>query len=229
MHTIYNTYVGALQYGMTFSRSTMNLSLAKSLHPEIKANEIKKGMKLYDWEHALWFSLNIGECMKLIMWWESGKHDQNFHLIHKSQDGNTFCDFHLYNGKYYLTISKGKENRVQMPLDDVELRIFLKTVKWVTENMVAMTDLLTEMGKVNAGKSSFNPGNDRNGKKFENGQSNGEYNQNNGEGTYEAPPTPPTNSFAPPPAPPSVPAPASAPQNSGPSVPPPVSPAGFSI
>jgi len=183
----------------------MFVSLAKSLNPNIKANEIKKGMKLYDWEHAMFFSLNVVECMKLVNWWESGQHDTNFHLIHNGQDGNTFCDVHKYQEKYYVTISKGKENRIQMPMPMEELKVFLRTVSWMTNNIVGMSDMLTEMGKIQAGKSSFNPGNDKNGKKYEN-QNGGtrDYNQNQrGEdGQYEQPPQ---GNYAPPPAPPSVP------------------------
>jgi len=223
MHTIYNTHTGAFQYGATLSRSTMNLSMAKSLNPNIKPNEITKGMKLYDWDKALWFSLNVNECMKLMMWWESAAgnpaaHDTPFHLIHKSNNGNSFFDFHKYNNVYYATISTSKENRVQMALKDDELRLFLKAVNWVCNEMIMMTDVLKEMGKITKGNSSFNPGNDQNGKPWQNSNQGGNnnYNRNNGDGEYGydqgggydqgaqsyAPPSAPTNAYAPPPPPP---------------------------
>jgi len=199
----------------------MNLSMAKSLNPNIKPNEITKGMKLYDWDKALWFSLNVNECMKLMMWWESGAanpaaHDTNFHLIHKSNNGNTFFDFHKYNNVYYATISTSKEDRIQIALKDDELRLFLKAVNWVCNEMIMMTDVLKEMGKITKGISSFNPGNDANGKPWQNNNNQGgnNYNRNNGDGEYEqggydqgsyappsAPPAPPQGNYAPPPPP----------------------------
>ena len=111
-----------MQYGATLSRSTMNISMAKSLNPNIKANEITKGMKLYDWEKALWFSLNVNECMKLMTWWESKQHETNFHLsplvepefvayivanisvfVNKPLSNKIIDDF-LFVGRFYVPI-----------------------------------------------------------------------------------------------------------------------------
>jgi hypothetical protein len=133
-------------------------------------------------------------------WWESGQHNDKFHLIHKSQDGNSFFDFSKYNDKYYISISKGNDNRLQMSLPVEELKLFLKSVNWVCNEMIMVSDMLKEMGKIQHGNSSFNVGNDRNGKPFQNNNQN-----NNNQQRYDNynPRTGATNNnHTPPPAPP---------------------------
>ena len=181
-NTVYNTYVGALEYGITFSRNTLYINLAPLLPGvQVKANQITAGMKLYNWDKSLYFSINIGECMKILTWWEQGQHETNIHLYHK---GGATMDVHKYKDKYYITLAKSKDERVQMPLTLDDLKVFLKTCAWMTTNMVATADMLKEMGKINAGRSSFNPGNDKNGKPYEKndnysgGYQKQQYNQN---------------------------------------------------
>jgi len=54
-YTIYNTHSGALCWSNVVKKGKFEFKMAKSNYPNLKPNEIQKGMKIYDWENAMYF------------------------------------------------------------------------------------------------------------------------------------------------------------------------------
>lgn len=194
MYQIFNSWAGSACFSYVFSKSTLSVQMAKPFNPQ-KGGKVPKGTKVYDWEHSLFFSMTIDEAQKFMDYWQGENvkaqmkqpaFQENFHLYHDNGNSGNMLFFSKNGDKFYLAIGP-KENTISMPLGKGELNVFLKMLNFMVSFMPAATDFLKELGKVHSGTSSFNPGNDLNGKPYQQSNGNGnDYNPNNGHGQYRS-------------------------------------------
>jgi len=64
-YTFYNSKKGAISLQQGFRRGNLVIQAAKSLQPNLSPKDIQKGMKVYDWENSIWFSLDMREAKYL--------------------------------------------------------------------------------------------------------------------------------------------------------------------
>lgn len=180
-YSIYNSWQGALTVSIAPSKQTLTFNLARPFNPQ-KGGKVEKGTKVYDWENSVFFAMTVDECQKFMDYWKAQNFQENFHLIHSSNNNSNFFNFSLSGDKFYLNIGP-KGNQLSLSLAPEQISIIIKACNYMTSYMPWMADLLKEQGKMIDHKSSFNPGNGMDGKPYGEGQQNS-YNPNNGNGQY---------------------------------------------
>lgn len=171
MQIVYNTKVGALSYSI-IRDSKILLTFAKTLNPNIKPNEITKGSKVFDWNSPLYFSLDIVEAEKILMWFEANRTLENskedikfIHAIDKAKEIYSFLTIKKQNGKLFILISRknGKDTvSGSMSLNEAEFRIFLKALNFLTSIEPWLHDIHNLLTHKNNQQQSNNNNNNNN-------------------------------------------------------------------
>ena len=194
---MYSGYLqgGALSLSVNFAKMNLTINAAKALDPNRDPRQkAQKGEKIYDWENSVWFTLNTTECQEIMNYLnnkplpQAKVKDGKLHEMHSSGNGYNFFDFWINGDKPCISVGAGKAT-VFLSLHSEAYNAFLSGVNFILNQVCWYNDFLKEMGKLVAGRSSFNPGNGPDGKpwsesnnSYNNGGNN--YNPNNGDGSW---------------------------------------------
>jgi len=161
-NTFYNTKNSAFTFGISISKPSMQLTFAKSLKPDVRPNEIKKGDKIYDWENSIHFSLSPLECFKMVSAFpeiEKGtyvdkdekdeKYKKTFKLNHYGAGGSgkSMSSLSINKTDYGLISISVYSNgtRVTYPFRFEELRVFTEFVRVCAKELYFYKGILDSM------------------------------------------------------------------------------------
>lgn len=185
----------AFTLSVNFGKLNLTVNAAKAFNPNRDPRQKpQKGEKVYDWENSAWFSLGPTECQEIYNYMNGKPVPQNkikdgkLHEVHGSDGNYNFFDFYFNGDKPCMSLGAGK-GTVHITFNDETYNAFVSAINFILNHAPWYNDLLKEMGRIVAGRSSFNPGNDANGRPWSESNnsynnSGNNYNPNNGDGSW---------------------------------------------
>jgi hypothetical protein len=66
----FNPKLSAITFDISLVKETIQLKIAKTLNPNASVKDARNGVKLFDWDNAVFFSLSPEECAAIVLKWK---------------------------------------------------------------------------------------------------------------------------------------------------------------